>query len=90
MEEEIPLSVKNMLPRTKNLISPESWDKGLSFKPTAADILLTTGLKTGTTWVEQVMPLKADPPLILCLRFCMAFDHVEIWILKRSVLQFLA
>lgn len=39
----------------KTYLDPKGWDYGLNFKPEPTDIILASGLKSGTTWVQQIL-----------------------------------
>ena len=41
--------------RTRGVTTMEALKKGLDFHPWPSDVLLTTGLKCGTTWMQQIM-----------------------------------
>ena len=54
-ERGCPLILQKVFERTYNFTSQESVKKLMSFQPRPGDMLLTTGIKCGTSWIQQIV-----------------------------------
>ena len=51
---DVPAGIRRLREKRRMFFPSESWRKGLDFKPTATDVILSTATKSGTTWVQQI------------------------------------
>ena len=51
---EVPEIVKRIARLANNLSPPGRMEKALNFRPGPGYVCLTTGIKSGTTWTQQV------------------------------------
>ena len=54
-EAEPPLRIQKLLRRLSLLTTHESLEKAMRFQPRSDDVLLSTGIKSGTAWIQQIM-----------------------------------